>query len=133
MPFAEFLGIDDPQVTAAVIAAAVALVTTILAQPLRYVVDRRLQKSQAETDFEIDHRRALREKIGVYHGRLLETAVSLHLRLGRIYEKRDADWIDVNGIYDPRDWGERYFYPSSVYRFMAFTAIANRFERDAIF
>ena len=129
---AAFLGIDDPNVSAAIIAVLVAVATTLATSPVRYLVDSRLQQARARADYEYEQRKELRAKIGGYHGRLLETATSLNYRLGQIYAKRSEHWLNVEGDYTKR-WPRHYFFNSTVYRFMAFEGVANHFEREAIY
>ena len=129
-------GIEDPTLSAAavavVVSAATAFATSVASSPLRYLVDSRLHRAKAKTDYEYEQRKQLRAEIGAYHGRLLETATSLNYRLGQIYAKRDETWLDVNGDYTKR-WPRHYFFNSTIYRFMALVGIANRFEREAIY
>ncbi len=129
-------GIDDPTLSAALVAVAVggftAFVTSVASSPVRYLVDSRLYRSKASTEYEYEQRKKLRSEIGGYHGRLLEAATSLNYRLGQIYAKRREKWLDVRGDYTKR-WPRHYFFNSTVYRFMVFTALANRFEREAIY
>jgi hypothetical protein len=129
-------GIEDPAWSAAavavIVAAVTAFATSVASGPLRYLVDRALHRSKAKTDYEYEQRKRLRAEIGGYHGRLLEAATSLNYRLGTIYAKRDRRWLDVDGDY-ARRWPRHYFFNSTIYRFMAFVAVANRFEREAIY
>ncbi|MGZ4250634.1 MAG: hypothetical protein ACXVUE_20300 [Solirubrobacteraceae bacterium] len=55
-----FLGLDDAQQTAALVALATALVTTLAASPLRYVVDRALLVQKSKTEYEYEARKDLR-------------------------------------------------------------------------
>ena len=127
-----FLGIHDPQITAALIAGVVAFVTAMATTPIRFVADNLLQRSKARTEYEYEQRKELRAKIGGYHGRLLEAATSLNYRLGKIYEKREHDWLNVNGDYTKR-WPRHHFFNTTIYRFMTFVALASRFEGEAIY
>lgn len=67
-----FLGIDDPNTAAAVIAVLVAARTTLATSPVKYLFDKLLHRAKAKTDYEYEERKQLRAKIGTYHGRLLE-------------------------------------------------------------
>lgn len=139
-----FLGIDNPTVIAAVVAGVVAgftaVATTVTAGPLRLWVDQRLQRSKAKTDYEFEQRRELRQKVGGYRGRLLEAATSLNYRLDNLRENRRESvggdcseaWLDVKADYASPST-ERYYFRSTVYRFMALIAVANRFERAAVY
>ena len=129
-------GIDDPTwsaaVVAVVVAAVTALVTSVVSSLLRYLVDSRLHRSKARTDYEYDQRKQLRAEIGSYHGRLLETGTALNYRLGQIYKKRSELWLNVSGDYSKR-WPRHYFFNSTIYRFIGFVALCNRFEREALY
>ncbi|HEY3946080.1 MAG TPA: hypothetical protein VGL78_12705 [Solirubrobacteraceae bacterium] len=139
-----FLGIHDPTVIAAVVGAVAggfaALMAMLTAGPLRLWVDGRLQLKKARTDYEFEQRKKLREEVGGFRGRLLEAATSLNYRLDNLRENRceivGADcsetWLAVGGDYSSPST-ERYYFRSTIYRFMALTAIANRFERAAIY
>lgn len=127
-----FLGLGSAETSTAVIAVVVAAATALATSPIKYAFDTRLQRAKAKLDYEFAERAKLRGKIGSYHGSLLETAVSLNYRLGQIYRKRDKHWLDVNGDYTKR-WPRHHFFNSTVYRFMAFVAVANHFEREAIY
>lgn len=143
MPVALF-GITDPTVLAATVAGIVAGLTAVLATftagPLRLWVDTKLQRSKAKTDYEFTQRNELRSKVGTFRGRLLEAATSLNYRLNNLRENRrqvvgpdcSEDWLDVQGDYRS-GITERYYFRSSVYRLMALLAVANRFERSAIY
>jgi hypothetical protein len=143
MPLA-FLGIQDPTIAAAVagglVAIATALITTWAAGPLRLRVDKKLQESQAKTDYELAQRKELRTKVGAYRGRLLEAATSLNYRLDNLRENQrkyvgedcSEVWLCVNGEFSAPST-ERYYFRSTIYRFMALVAVTNRFERAAIY
>jgi hypothetical protein len=132
-----FLGISHTVLTATlvsiVVAAITALATSVASAPLRYLVDSRLQRAKAKTDFEYDQRRKLRAEIGAYHGRLLESATSLNYRLVNLAANWNEGWLRVNGDYARPLTEDYYYFPTTIYRFMAFAALANRFERAAIF
>jgi len=62
--------------SSALIAAAVALATTLLAAPLRVWADTVLQGRRLKAEYEYEQRRELRTLIGRYHGRLLAACES---------------------------------------------------------
>jgi hypothetical protein len=115
------------------VAAITALATALASAPLRYLVDSRLLRAKASTEFEYEERKKLRAEVGAYRGRLLEAAVSLNYRLFNLGKWWRQGWLHVDGDYSrPLTEGD-YYFPTTVYRFMAFMALANRFERAAIF
>jgi hypothetical protein len=127
-----FLGLTDAQQTAALVALVTALVTTVAATPLRYVVDRALLVQKSKTEYEFEARKELRSLIGRYHGRVLDAAVDLHHRMVNLY---GDEWdpvryrrLDVRGQPD-----DNYYYLSTVRRFLNLAALCLRFEQEATF
>ncbi len=129
---AAFLGIHDATTAAAVVAVIVAFVTALATAPIRFVTERRLHRAQAATDYEYDQRKELRAKIGTYQGRLLEAAANLNYRINEIYRSRSKGWLNVDGDYTKR-WPRGYFFNSTVLRLITFVAVAESFEREAIY
>jgi hypothetical protein len=133
---AAFVWISVPAIStigSIAVAAITALVTALASAPLRYLVDSRLLRAKAKTDFEYEERSKLRAEVGAYHGRLLEAAITLNYRLFNLGKWWKKGWLHVHGDYArPLTEGD-YYFPTTVYRFMAFMSLANRFERAAIF
>jgi hypothetical protein len=121
----------DAEVSAVVIAAATALVTTLAAAPARLFVDGRLQRSKVELEYEHEQRKALRSKIGLYHGRLLEAALDLNYRLVNLNVNWSKGWLKVGGEYRSSS-GSQYYLRTTVFRFVKLAGLANHFEREAI-
>jgi hypothetical protein len=117
--------------SAVVIAALTALVTTLAAAPARLFVDRRLQRSKVELEYEHEQRKALRSKIGLYHGRLLEAALDLNYRLVNLNVNWSKGWLKVGGYYRSPPGSQRYLR-TTAFRFVKLAGLANRFEREAI-
>lgn len=113
-------------VTAALIAAAVSVATTLLT---KLWLDRRAHREQLEVDYEYEQRKALRELIGRYHGRLLDHATSWHNRMSNIYANAGEGWLDVAGDYSR----PAYYFRSTVYRFLALQGHAHLFEHEQVF
>jgi hypothetical protein len=119
-----FLDDWDPGLIAAVVAAAVSILTLILGAPLRIWVERNLQAYRLKSEYEYEHRKELRSLIGHYHGRLVEAAESFHHRLGNIYVFDDRRWLDN---------ADGYYLKTTQYRFLAVCSLARAFERKAYF
>lgn len=126
-----FLGIASPEVAAALIAAAVSLVVTIAAAPLRLLVEKRLQRQKVQVEYEYEQRTRLRGEIGDYYGRLHDAGVSLRQRLVNLEKNWAEGWMRRQGDYSA-SMGERYYFPTTIYRFMVFVSLSNRFLRAAI-
>jgi hypothetical protein len=125
------LGLNT-ELSAAIIAAVTALVTTLVAGPIRLLVDKRLQRSQVEIEYEHEQRKALRTKIGAYHGRLLEAALDLNYRLVNLNLNWEAGWLKVDGDYRAPAKAQHYLRTTAC-RFVRLEGLANKFEREAIF
>jgi hypothetical protein len=114
------------------IAALTALVTQLVAAPLRLFVEGKLHHGRLEADYEYEQRKALRQKIGEYHGRLLQASTSFSYRITNLLNNADQGWLNVHGDYGRR-MEDRYYFRTTVCRFMTLMALAARFEREAIF
>ena len=80
-------------IVSAVIAVVVAFVTTLLAAPVRLLVEQRLLSHRLRTEQEYEQRRELRNLIGRFHGPLVEGAERLHYRMLNIYEHDPDRWL----------------------------------------
>jgi len=117
--------------SAVLLAAVTAFVTALVAAPIRLAVDKRLQRSQVEIEYEHEQRKALREKIGLYHGRLLEAALDLNYRLVNLCVNWEQGWLDVGGDFQAAPPAHHYLR-STAFRFIRLAGVADRFERTAI-
>jgi hypothetical protein len=124
------LGLNT-ELSAVILAATTALATTLAASPARLFVEKRLQRSQVEIEYEHEQRIALQTKIGAYHGRLLEAALDLNYRLVNLSVNWSAGWLDVSGNFRVPARKQHYFR-TTAFRFIRLAGIANRFEREAI-
>lgn len=109
---------------AAGISAVVAVITTLLAAPLRMWVERNLQSHRLKSEYEYDQRRELRRLIGRYHGRLVEAAEQMHYRCLNVYE------------HDPEQWLEKadgFYFRTTAYRLLHVVGLARSFEREAFY
>jgi len=120
-----------PELSAIVIAAVTAFLTTLAAAPARLLVDRRLQRSQVELEYEHEQRKALRGKIGSYHGRLLEAAADLNHRLLNLNHNWGEGWLNVGREYRVQSPAQ-YYLRTTAFRFIRLAGLADRFEREAI-
>jgi hypothetical protein len=113
---------------AAVIAAAIAAVTSLLTTVLlRYIVDDRLMRRKAETEYRFEQRKAMRQVLGAFDGPLVQAAEDLHNRMLNLYERHG----EAELRRDVENGG--YYYRSTVYRFLAFYRLAVQFEQRAVY
>jgi hypothetical protein len=111
-------------IVSAVIAVVVAFVTTLLAAPVRLLVEQRLVHHRLRTEQEFEQRRELRKLIGRFHGRLVEAAERLHYRMLNIY------------AHDPDRWltsPDGFYLKTTAYRLLHLIGLARSFEREAYY
>lgn len=127
----------DPRVDVAIIAAGVALATTILAPFVKHPFDRALERHRLKAEQEYEQRRKLRRLIASFHGRLLEASDMFHFRMLSLYaDKEHDDWFSIPGDqYGDLRPGElnSYYFHSTLLRFLRLMSLATRFESSAFF
>jgi hypothetical protein len=129
----------DPVLAAAIIAAAVSVLTSIVAvlfTPMgSYLVSKRQLRDRLKTEYEYEQRKKLRDLIGQYLGRLLQAAEDMNDRMKNLYTHREEESrLQVGDDY--RKVGsnpDNYFFQSTVYRFLALFAVRRQFETEAIY
>lgn len=118
----------DTKIEAALIAAGVALATTILAEPLKYWVGKRALRHKLTTEYEYEQRRKLRELIGSYHGRLIEACDRFSNRMWNLYHNENRGWLER-----PKPGHTGYYLQSTMHRFISVMCIVRQFEEAAIY
>jgi hypothetical protein len=126
----------DPRVEVAVISGAVGFLTALVTPYLRHHFDRRLQTYRLRTENEYAHRKALRRLIGSFHGRLVEAADLFNFRMLNLYRHREERyrgkrWLDVSD--DEYGDFDRYYFHSTVLRFLTLLSLVTHFEKSAFF
>jgi hypothetical protein len=93
----------NPNVAAALIAAAVALLTNALSivitffTPIGSFLIAKLQlRDKLQTEYEYEQRKKLRELIGRYHGRVLQAAEDMNYRIFNLYTNESQGWLEVD-------------------------------------
>jgi hypothetical protein len=120
------------QLTTAAIAALTAFGSTVAATPVRYLIDKRLNRNKEQLAYEYAQRRELAALVAKFHGRLLDEGDALHQRLLDIWRFEDKSWLDLQGDYD-NDNGRRPYFFTTVYRFVSFAALGSGFERGVLY
>lgn len=129
------LGIRASDWRAIVVAALTALATTLatnwIKERQRLETEKALHRARADTDYEYEQRKKLRDAIGEYRGQLVEAATDFNYRLMNLDRNVSKGWLDVNGQYDlPK--ARLYYFRSTAYRFLVLASVGNRFERQAL-
>jgi hypothetical protein len=129
------LGIKASDWHAVVVAALTALATTLatnwIKERQRLETEKALHRAKADTDYEYEQRKKLRDAIGEYRGQLVEAATDFNYRLMNLDRNVSKGWLEVDGEYDmPK--GRLYYFRSKVYRFLVLASVGNRFERRAL-
>ena len=138
-----FLGIADPVLLSIVVSAITGLVAGLVAAPIKVWVETKLLRKKADVDYELarrtadvtwefERRRQLREQIGQHHGRILSAVDAFSDRLENLTRHHDRGWLD-DGRDEQGRWSDRYYFRSTVARFMRLMALVFAFEREAIF
>ena len=128
-------GINESDWHAALVAALTALATTLatnwIKERQRLETEKALHRAKADTDYEYEQRKKLRDAIGEYRGQLVEAATDFNYRLMNLDRNVARGWLNVDGQYDlPK--GKLYYFRTTVYRFLVLASVGNRFERDAL-
>jgi hypothetical protein len=118
--------------TAIGVAALTAFVSTIAATPVRYLIDRQLEKQKHKLEFAYEQRRQLRDLTCKFRGRIVTEADMLHQRLLEVYRYQEHPWLHLEGNYDSAGGRRPYFF-TTVYRFASFSALASKFERGTLY
>lgn len=102
----------------------------------KILLERRLRREQLEVEHEHEQRRALQALVAKHHGLLLECATSWHFRMLNIYDNVGRGWLTLRegwqGLAEDTK-GAQYYYKSTIYRFLALIASAQRFENEQIY
>lgn len=106
-----------------------ALVSAIVSAAVSYYFRRREARHKLAVEYEYEQRKKLRNLIGRYHGRLLQTCNSLNYRFWNLYANADADWLDRDNNYPHPG----YYLLSFVHRFLAVFSCIRQFENEAIY
>ena len=117
----------DSGVASALIAGGVSVGVTLAT---RLWLDRRAHRADLETDYRHEQQKRLQELIAQYHGGLLEHAVSWNYRVFNLFANVAQGWLCLDGNY--RDT-PRYYFHSSVYRFLSLLGLAQLFESEQIY
>jgi hypothetical protein len=115
-------------VAAALLGGAVTLLVTMLTG--------RTEALKLRSQYRHKERTKLRELIGDFHGRMLETAVDWDRRMWQLYTD-DGRWLhEEDGRHvGPASYADReqYMPRSYVFRFLSRCAIARKFETQALY
>ncbi len=135
-----FASID---VASTILAAVIAIATTLATLKTRFAYDERLLRRRADndyellrgrarTDYEFERRRHLRQQIDHFHGPLLSAVDAFSDRLENLVRHQEMGWLNDSRGEDGQ-WSDRYYYRSTVVRFMRLMALVFELEREAIF
>lgn len=117
----------NPLVQAALISAVISAIISIVVLILKSWIDKGVLQHKLFVEYEYEQKRKLRELIGKYHGRLVETIEQLDHRMWNLYQNEAEEWLNVKGRYTITGI---YYFPSMVYR-MIFS-IGTEFRKRGI-
>ncbi len=111
------------------LSALVALVVSaVISGLVKFAFDDSLASRKAARDYAYERRKELHALVGMFDGRLLESAEDLYVRVGNIAGRADPKWLVPRAGEPPG-----YFLASTVYRFVALMRLAVAFDRQAIY
>ena len=131
----------DPTVAAAIIAAAVALLTNVLTGVIAYftpigsyLIAKLELRDKLRIEYEYEQRKKLRDLIGRYHGRVLQAAEDMNYRIFNLYSNESHGWLEVDTDYEKvGTTRQKYYFQTTVYRFLNLMFIVRRFEEESLY
>ena len=121
----------DIKIQTVIISSVLGLFAGLLGSYIKHILLKISVKHKFETEYVYEQKKKLRDLIGVYYGRFLESAEQLNHRLMNLHINKDRGWLNVNSIYNkPND---TYYFSTTVYRFLAFQFLIRKFSADAIY
>lgn len=131
----------DPTVAAAIIAAAVALLTNVLTGVIAfftpigsYLIAKLELRDKLRIEYEYEQRKKLRDLIGRYHGRVLQAAEDMNYRIFNLYSNECHGWLEVDTDYEKvGSTRQKYYFQTTVYRFLNLMFIVRRFEEESLY
>ena len=115
----------EDKLISAVIGLGAGLAGAYLKQPLvNYALS-----SKLKSEYEYEQKKRLRQLIGTYYGRFVESAEKLNHRLLNLQENQDNFWLQVNGQFHRAD----YYFSTTIYRFLSLLYLINKFEVEALY
>ncbi len=125
----------SPQVQSALIAGIVAivtaLVTTVLATPLRYWIDKLSLTHKLRSEYTYEQRKKWKDLVGRYKGRMLQTSEDLNHRIWNLYSNERYGWLRIGGRRSRIGYG--YYFTTFVHRFISVYATIRQFEREQLY
>lgn len=116
-------------VTSAVVSAVVALVVAVVTPSLKYGFDKRFHRRKLDIEYTYEQQKALRDRIALYKGLLLETGGALCNRLSNFLKFEYNQWLRMRG-----SCGESgYYLRSFAYRILCLLAACRLIERQALY
>ncbi len=91
---------------------------------LKPKIDRKFHIFQLEENYKHEQAKKIKEIIGQFKSKLLNSAELLNSRLKNYSKNCDENWLDVNGNY----YTDNYYIDTTVYRFLNFFAYIKLIE-----
>ncbi|WP_414451827.1 hypothetical protein AB4851_24790 [Burkholderia sp. 22PA0099] len=104
------------------------ITSIIVSAAFGYFFKRKENCHKAELDYEYEQKKASRELIARYKGRLLREAVQLTNRQWNLYSNWDKGWMKIN--YQSGTDG--YYFTSTIYRFLSLYTLTLAADSEAI-
>jgi len=120
----------DPKITAALISAAVAILTVLLSFLLKSWFERHFLIFKLEAEHHYNQKKKIKEVIAKNKTSLLNAAESLNHRFWNFSVNYDRGWLTSE---DFSDLSRQYYLASFAYRILSFFAWVRRVETQMVF
>lgn len=124
------MNFTDAEVQAALVAAAVTLITLVLQAFAKPLWERYFHRFKLEVEYKNDQRKKVRGAISKHKVPLLNAAEYLNHRLWNFSDNAHLAWHVANGAAVMQD---KYYLQSFCYRFLSFFALCSKVELDLVF
>lgn len=121
----------EPSIQTVIISAIVGFLGGVLGTSFKHFLDKKALRDKIQIEYEFVERKKLRELVGRYHGRLLESAERLNHRLWNLQQNESLGWLNVNGQFNNPE--ANYYFTTTVYRTVSLFALIRLFEQEAIY
>ncbi|QGZ64358.1 hypothetical protein [Paraburkholderia acidisoli] len=105
-----------------------ATVSVLVTATVNYFFKRRENRHKAALDYEYEQKKASRELIARYKGRILREAVQMTGRQRNLYSNWKNGWMSKT----PSVGGDGYYFTSTVYRFLSLYTLLHEADSEAI-
>jgi hypothetical protein len=124
------MNIQDPRVIAAVISAAVSIVTVLLSFLLKAWFEKHFVMFKLEAEHRYEQKKKIKEVIAKHKSQLLDAAETLNHRLWNFADNYVQNWHEIPDI---STLPQQYYLASFTYRMLALFAWIRKIEKEMVY